>query len=436
MLSHLEKLGDIFKMKAALVTPFLNHIPLYPSTYLAYGTAILKEKLELSVFDLNARIYNRNKTRLKDVLLKLDENQVVFDDLDLYPFYLELLETIEWEYSRIPWQDYQIVFVTMPSWFVTLPTETVLNLSAIIQKRSPNTEIVFFGNSLGTWTDQDILKANQITVRHINTLFEPNSSAVPVCYDTLPTPLYPRTDEYIFNIIPFKLKHGCSWGKCRFCSLARGWNTGYLERSPRVVISELEKLIDKYDPDMFICTDNTLNGHNLLKFCRYFKRLEKPWGGMARADLTKREINCLRETGCRLIYFGLESGSDSVLNEMNKGIDTRQLSDFIKNLHAVGIFSAPSVIVGLPGETDKDFKKTLRFIADHADYIDTLNIFPFMLTPGSEFSEHAKRPNTQTSIRLFELIKAASNAGLKVCVGEQTDEYVILSKVYQGDRSY
>ena len=111
-------------------------------------------------------------------------------------------------------------------------------------------------------------------------------------------------------MLPFRLKHGCNWGQCRFCSLARGWNAGYLERSPEKVIQELEALIDRYDPKMFVCRDNSLNGGNLLDFCNAFKEFRKPWAGMARADLSVREIQALKRSGCRFVYFGLESGSD------------------------------------------------------------------------------------------------------------------------------
>ena len=122
--------------------------------------------------------------------------------------------------------------------------------------------------------------------------------------------------------------------------------------------------------------------------------------------------------------------------EINKGIDTKQISVFLKTLHACNIFTAPSVFVGAPGEKETDFQKTVQFIVDHAEYVDTVNIFPLMITPGSEFSKTAKNPKTQTLIRLYELAKAASDVGIKVCVGEQTDEYVIFSSIYDGDRNY
>ena len=84
-------------MKAALVTPFLCHLPIHPSSYLGYGAAILRREYELDILDLNAEIYYRYKQRLNDLLSEINRKQVVFDGLELYPFYSELWGNIDEE---------------------------------------------------------------------------------------------------------------------------------------------------------------------------------------------------------------------------------------------------------------------------------------------------------------------------------------------------
>ena len=229
--------------------------------------------------------------------------------------------------------------------------------------------------------------------------------AKPVSYDLLPTPIYENRDKYLFDLLPFTLKHGCSWGRCRFCSLCRGWNSGYLERSAKVVIKEVETLIDQYDPAVLVCRDNSLNGHNLNEFCGYLERFNKPWCGASRADLSEKKIEALWKAGCKVIFFGLESGSDRTLRAMNKGITTKQMSDFIKGLHSCGILPAPSLVIGAPGERRVDFEKTIQFLVDHRSYFDVVNVYPFMATPASEFSSQKKQPDKNTSLRLFQLIQ-------------------------------
>ena len=423
-------------MKTALITPFLNHLPLHPSSYLGYGSAILGKRIELDIIDINALIYSKIRTRLKETLFEIDTKKVVMDSFDLRPLYYRLLNSVERELKQISWKDYQKIFITTPSWFVTVPTEDILNLSNHIRIESQHSEIFFFGNSLESWTDEKKLIEHNIQIRHLNDLFKVNPCNEPVNYDSLPTPAYENREKYIFNILPFRLKHGCNWGKCRFCSLAKGWNSGYLERSANKVVEEIGELIDNYDPKMLVCRDNSINGKNLLEFCACFEKFKKPWIGMARADLSNKEIEALQNAGCRLIYFGLESGSDRVLSEISKGIDSRQMSRFIRELYDHDIMPAPSLFVGAPGETEDDFEKTVRFILDHKNFLDIINLYPFRMTPASEYTLLKKESNKNTLNRLKKLIRVCEDTGIKVCIGEQSAEYVLFKRVYPGHTNY
>lgn len=416
-------------MKAALVTPFVPHLPFHPSCFLGYGAAILSERYDLVVTDLNAELHFRNRGKLTSILNIMEKTQIVSDAL-LNPFYNEVETQIDSEYGAIPWKKYPLVYVTAPTWFPMVQTAAVLRLSRAVKRVSPDTKVFFFGNSLGSWTSERELRKNGIQTVHLNNLFDMNLSARPVTYDLLPTPIYQDRGKYLFDLIPFMLKHGCSWGRCRFCSLSKGWNSGYVERSAKRIIKELEVLIDRYDPKVLVCRDNSLNGDNLSEFCSYFKKFNKPWGGMSRADLTGKEINALRRAGCRGIFFGLESGSDRTLHRINKGINSKQMSDFIKRLHSSGILPAPSLIIGAPGEGRVDFEKTIQFVVDHRRYFDIVNIYPFMATPASEFSFKKRRPVMNAPVRLFQFIQLCGDLGLKVCVGEQCAEYILFKQIY------
>jgi radical SAM superfamily enzyme YgiQ (UPF0313 family) len=226
------------------------------------------------------------------------------------------------------------------------------------------------------------------------------------------------------------LKHGCSWGKCSFCSLSQGWNSGYLERSAKAALRELEALIDRYDPKVLVCRDHSLNGHNLIEFCGYLERFNKPWCGQSRADLSEKKIQALWKAGCRGIYFGLESGSNRTLNAMNKGITSKQISDFIKRLHSSGILPAPSLIIGAPGEGRVDFEKTIQFLVDHRRYFDVVNAYPFTATPASEFSSQKKQRDKDAPVRLLRFIQTCEDLGLKVIFGEQSIEYFLFKWVH------
>lgn len=412
-------------MKAALITPFTSHLPFHPGSYLGYGAAVLKEIHRVDVIDQNAELYFRHRTRLSELFHQVDIAPVAYDQPFLYPLNLRLMDELEESLRQIPWKEYHSVFVTAPSWFVTVPTEEILRLSRHIRSESPRCKVFFFGNSLGSWTDEDELRRNDVRIRHLNCLDKPDSVNRPVDYDSLPTPWYESRHKYLFDILPFRLKHGCSWGKCRFCSLAKGWNSGYRERSAGNVIRELEELIDRYDPQMFVCRDNAVNGENLIEFCHAFEKFKKPWAGMARADLSDREIEAMEKSRCRFLYFGLESGSDRILKILNKGIDARRMSRFVRALYDHGIMPAPSVFVGSPDEREEDFEETVGFVLEHRDYFRVVNVYPFMMSPNSEFTRKGKSPHGDTRERLKTLIDVCVDSGLKVCVGEQFAEYVL-----------
>ena len=133
------------------------------------------------------------------------------------------------------------------------------------------------------------------------------------------------------------------------------------------------------------------------------------------------------------VFFGLESGSDRMLRAMNKGITSKQMSDFIKRLHSCGILPAPSLIIGAPGERKADFDATIRFLADHRRYFDFVNVYPFMPTPASEFGFQKKEPETNVPLRLFKFIQTCEDLGLKVIFGEQSIEYFLFKRICKGD---
>ncbi len=418
-------------MKVALVTPWLPHLPFHPGCFLGYGAAVLAGRYDVEVIDLNAEIYFRYRGKLKQTLDAMDKAPPASDVL-LHPLFDAIGTHIDKHYAGISWKEYPLVYVTAPSWFPMIPAESVLRLSRAIKRISPDTKVFFFGNSLGSWTSEGELRNTGVQTVHLNDLFAMNGRAKPINYDLLPTPIYENRDKYLFDLLPFTLKHGCSWGRCRFCSLSKGWNSGYLERSPMTAIKELEVLINRYDPAMLVCRDNSLDGNNLIEFCGYIEKFNKTWCAESRADLTGRKIEAVRKAGCRLIFFGLESGSDRTLSVMNKGITSKQMSDFIKKLHSSGILPAPSVIIGAPGEGRVDFKKTIQFLVDHRRYFDIVSVYPFMMSPASEFSSQKKVPDKNTTMRLLQFIQTCEDLDLKVILGEQSVEYFLFKRICKG----
>lgn len=422
--------------RVALVTPCLPHLPFHPSCLLGYGAAVLQRHYDVDIIDLNAELHRRQWSELKRILDAMDEASVLSDALFLQPFYAEASACVDGLYETTPWEKYLRVYVTSPSWFPTVPTEAILRLIRVVRKVSRETEIFFFGNSLGSWTNEGELKQNGVQLVHLNDVLAAESSPSPIVYDLLPTPVYEHRDSYLFDLLPFALKHGCPWGRCKFCSFCAGWNAGHLERSAKKAIEELEILVELHAPKSLVCRDHSLNGRNLIDFCGYFEALGKNWSGQSRADLTAKQILALEKAGCRLIYFGLESGSDRMLEAINKGISLRQMSDFTRNLHESGILPCPSVIVGAPGEERFDFERTIKFLQDHKHCLQVVNAYPFMSTPASDFSSRSRLPQPDTTMRLLEFVARCEDMGLTICLGEQSIEYFLFSRLERISENY
>jgi len=105
-----------------------------------------------------------------------------------------------------------------------------------------------------------------------------------------------------------------------------------------------------------------------------------PWYGFARISrhLTDPDFClALKESGCVMLQLGLESGDQSVLDEMHKGIDLGMTSQALKALKKAGIATYVYLLFGTPMETMAAARKTLEFTVRHHGEIRFLNLAVF-----------------------------------------------------------
>jgi anaerobic magnesium-protoporphyrin IX monomethyl ester cyclase len=90
------------------------------------------------------------------------------------------------------------------------------------------------------------------------------------------------------------------------------------------------------------------------------------WWCEARIDIMSRYSDetyaAIKRAGCAMIFFGAESGSDWVLEEMQKGITTKQTLEIARRIRPFGIIPEFSFVIGNPNDPDRDTRETLRFI--------------------------------------------------------------------------
>jgi hypothetical protein len=107
-----------------------------------------------------------------------------------------------------------------------------------------------------------------------------------------------------------------------------------------------------------------------------------PWYGFARIskDLTDPDFClALKSAGCAMLKLGIESGSQRVLDELEKGIDLKMAADALKTLHQAGIATYVYLLFGAPPEKEGDAFQTLDLVLRHQEWIDFLNVAIFNL---------------------------------------------------------
>jgi len=183
---------------------------------------------------------------------------------------------------------------------------------------------------------------------------------------------------------------GCPF-TCEFCSNAV-FGISYRERSPENVVDEVEQALSfGYDRIHFADDVFTLNRGRVLKICNEIRKrgLQFKWECLGRVDSIDEEISiAMKDAGCDRIYFGIESGNDSVLKLMRKRITQDTARKAVYAAHEAGLATGAFFILCYPGETDDTVLETLRFaVSLPLDYLSFTLPYPL---PGTALYERVK----------------------------------------------
>jgi hypothetical protein len=180
-------------------------------------------------------------------------------------------------------------------------------------------------------------------------------------------------------ILPYSASIGCYWSRCSFCPECAESNHYKPIPSPQV-INDLEALILETNPVLVHLLDNALSPGLLRQLCR--SPISAPWYGFSRffEELTDLDFClALKRSGCRMLKLGLESGDQTVLDRMGKGISLNAPSAALQNLKKAGVATYVYVLFGTPAEDLFRARQTLDFIVQHHQEIGFLNLAIFNL---------------------------------------------------------
>ena len=165
--------------------------------------------------------------------------------------------------------------------------------------------------------------------------------------------------------VSISTQRGCPY-TCRWCSTAV-FGQSYRRRSPANVVDELVEIKKNYNPDHAWFVDDvfTVSHKWLIGFKNEIKRrkVEMPFECITRADrLNEDVIAILKESGCFRVWIGAESGSQKVLDAMDRRVDAKHVQEMIVATRTQGIEAGTFIMLGYPGETEKDIVQTLQHL--------------------------------------------------------------------------
>ncbi len=289
----------------------------------------------------------------------------------------------------------------------TMPEQTLIEtaLDSII-RGEPEETALELANELKKGEKETLKKIKGLSYRgNPNFANNPARPFIDVL-DALPFPARDllKNERYKMPVYnrPYTLiitSRGCP-NNCSFCTANLYYGSKIRYRSPENVLREIEEVLNvqKIKDITFWADTFTYDRNYVLKICQGIKERKLKFRWMCNARVDKVDPGMLKEmrdTGCQIISFGVESGNQKILKHIGKNITLKQIRQCFKWVRESGIESAAHIIFGLPGETRETIKQTMKFVKEiNPDYIQFYSAIPF---PGTRFYNEAKKAGWITS---------------------------------------
>ena len=236
---------------------------------------------------------------------------------------------------------------------------------------------------------------------------------------------------------------GCPYG-CFFCSEKLVFGRRYAVRSAQNVANELEEIVRVYDYDRVWFADDIfpLRKERTIQICAEIlsRELQLSWSCLARADLVDEEaLAAMKRAGCELVFFGVESGSQRMLDEMNRMMTIEQIIAGTRAAKKVGLRIHAFMMVGFPGEDYESLGLTINFLRElNPDEFSFTVAYPL---PGTELFHMVEPIDDQLEWRdpsenrlLFK--SEVPEWGLKLAVWKAKYEFYLYRRAKRGQHLF
>lgn len=199
---------------------------------------------------------------------------------------------------------------------------------------------------------------------------------------------------------------GCPF-TCSFCAVVPIYNARWKGKSAELIYKDVLYLKEKYGATAIEFHDNNffVSEKRVVEFANLIKNDNMVWWGEARIDTMNKykdeSLKLIKDAGCKMIFFGAETGNDEILKKMDKGgtQSSEQILSFAARLKKVGIIPEYSFVLGTPAETEAEVNKQIDFDIDYIRKIKKIN-------PDTEIIIYTYSPVPTEGSEMFEKVKA------------------------------
>ena len=190
----------------------------------------------------------------------------------------------------------------------------------------------------------------------------------------------PKSKSIVSLVI--EVGRGCAYN-CTFCSTSLMWKRKFRLKTPNRLIKEINDAykILHVNHISFIHDNFLLNKKFVKELCRLLinNKIQYTWDCSASINLLDEElVALLSQSGCKMIFMGIESGSDEIQKQIKKNIDLSKVSKTIKLISTYGMRAQQSLIIGFPNETSESMNMSISlalnniFIGVHVTNLEML----------------------------------------------------------------
>jgi anaerobic magnesium-protoporphyrin IX monomethyl ester cyclase len=198
------------------------------------------------------------------------------------------------------------------------------------------------------------------------------------------------------RILPYLATRGCYWGRCEFCDHGEGYTAGYRSKKIQDALADIQFLRDKYGTKHFHFTDESYPPALFRKLTRGLieSQMNITWTTHMRFEkslLDEAVWQDAKESGCKYLHFGYESGVERVLQLMDKATTTEIMTKHLQLTAEAGIWNHCMGFFGFPGETKEEAWQSVQFLDQNKDHVHSLGFGTFDLGRHNPVAKHPEK---------------------------------------------